>query len=51
MVRILNIEILNDKCVVIVLIYIFGIGKLRSKEILVKCNINENVRIKDLLEL
>lgn len=28
MVRILNIEILNNKCVVILLIYIYGIGRI-----------------------
>lgn len=50
MARILNIEIPNDKRVVIALTYIFGIGKSRSKEILAKCNINENVRTKDLSE-
>lgn len=50
MARILNIEIPNDKRVVIALTYIFGVGKSRSKEILAKCNINENVRTKDLSE-
>ncbi|ADM21838.1 30S ribosomal protein S13 [Mesomycoplasma hyorhinis] len=50
MARILNIEIPNDKRIVIALTYIFGIGKSRSKEILAKCNINENVRTKDLSE-
>ena len=50
MARILNIEILKDKRFVIALTYIFGIGKSRSKEILAKCNINENVRTKDLSE-
>ncbi|QJB71226.1 30S ribosomal protein S13 [Mycoplasma sp. 1654_15] len=50
MARILNIEIPNDKRIVIALTYIFGIGKSRSKEILQKCNIDENIRTKDLSE-
>lgn len=50
MARILNVEIPNNKRVVISLTYIFGIGKSRSEEILKKANIDENIRVKDLTE-
>lgn len=50
MARILNIEIPNNKRVVVSLTYIFGIGPTRAKEILAKAKINENIRVKDLTE-
>lgn len=50
MARILNVEIPNNKRVVISLTYIFGIGNSRSKEILKQANIDENIRVKDLSE-
>ncbi|MGZ9413223.1 30S ribosomal protein S13 [Mycoplasma sp. 480] len=50
MARILNIEIPNNKRVVISLTYIFGIGKSRAQEILQKAQIDENIRVKDLSE-
>ncbi|MBU4689772.1 MULTISPECIES: 30S ribosomal protein S13 [Mycoplasma] len=50
MARILNIEIPNNKRVVVSLTYIFGIGPTRAKEICAKANIDENVRVKDLSE-
>ncbi|MBN3534973.1 30S ribosomal protein S13 [Mycoplasma procyoni] len=50
MARILNIEIPNNKRVVISLTYIHGIGKSRAQEILAKANISEDIRVKDLSE-
>ncbi|UWD34313.1 30S ribosomal protein S13 [Mesomycoplasma molare] len=50
MARILNVEIPNNKRVVISLTYIFGIGKSRAQEILSKAQIDENIRVKDLSE-
>ncbi|BAW18074.1 30S ribosomal protein S13 [Mycoplasmopsis bovigenitalium] len=50
MARILNIEIPNNKRVVVSLTYIFGIGPTRAKEILAKAKIDENIRVKDLTE-
>lgn len=50
MARILNIEIPNDKRVVISLTYIYGIGKSLSKTILKDANVDENKRVKDLSE-
>ncbi|MGY6171894.1 30S ribosomal protein S13 [Candidatus Mycoplasma pogonae] len=50
MARVLNVEIPNNKRVVISLTYIYGIGKSLSQEILQKANIDENIRVKDLSE-
>ncbi|MBN0919192.1 30S ribosomal protein S13 [[Mycoplasma] gypis] len=50
MARVLNVEIPNNKRVVISLTYIYGIGKSLAKEILVKADIDENIRVKDLSE-
>lgn len=50
MARIAGVDIPNDKRVVISLIYIFGIGKPLSQEILKKVNISEDKRVKDLTE-
>ncbi|WP_036452877.1 30S ribosomal protein S13 [Mycoplasma buteonis] len=50
MARILNVEIPNDKRVVISLTYIYGIGKSIAKEICQKANIDENARVKNLSE-
>lgn len=50
MARILNIEIPENKRVIISLTYIYGIGKSISKEILKKSNIDENRKVKDLSE-
>lgn len=50
MARISNIEIPNNKRVVISLTYIYGIGKKRSQEILAKSKIDEDIRVKDLTE-
>lgn len=50
MARINNVEIPNDKRVVISLTYIHGIGKSLSQQILANIKIDENVRVKDLSE-
>ncbi len=50
MARILNIEIPNNKRVVVSLTYIFGIGRTSAKEICAKAKIDENIRVKDLTE-
>lgn len=50
MARILNVEIPNDKRVVISLTYIYGIGKTTAKEILKEAGISEDIRVKDLTE-
>lgn len=50
MARILNIEIPNNKRVVISLTYIYGIGKSLSQKILKDANVNEDLRVSDLTE-
>ncbi|UUM25313.1 30S ribosomal protein S13 [Mycoplasmopsis agalactiae] len=50
MARILNIEIPNNKRVVISLTYIYGIGRISAQEICAKAKIDENIRVKDLSE-
>ena len=50
MARILNVEIPNNKRVVISLTYIYGIGKSLAQDILKETNIDENIRVKDLSE-
>lgn len=50
MARILNVEIPNNKRVVISLTYIYGIGRTLSLSILKQANIDENIRVKDLTE-
>lgn len=50
MARILNVEIPNDKRVVISLTYIHGIGNSLAKEILKESNVDENIRVKNLSE-
>ncbi|RIV16564.1 30S ribosomal protein S13 [Mycoplasmopsis gallopavonis] len=50
MARILNVEIPNDKRIVISLTYIYGIGKTTAQEICKKANIDENARVKNLSE-
>lgn len=50
MARIAGVDIPNDKRVVISLTYIYGIGRTSSKDILVKAEINEDRRVKDLTE-
>ncbi|WP_029512830.1 30S ribosomal protein S13 [Mycoplasmopsis iners] len=50
MARILNIEIPNNKRIVISLTYIYGIGRTRAQEICAAANVDENTRTKDLTD-
>lgn len=50
MARISGVDLPNDKRVEIALTYIFGIGRTLSNEILAKCAINPDTRVKDLLD-
>jgi small subunit ribosomal protein S13 len=48
--RIQGIDLPTDKRVVIALTYIFGIGRTKSKQILERVGIDENVKVRDLTE-
>jgi len=48
--RIAGVDIPKDKRAVIALTYIYGVGATTSKQILVKANVSEEVRMKDLTE-
>ncbi|MGK7913607.1 MAG: 30S ribosomal protein S13 [Synechococcus sp.] len=48
MARIAGVDIPREKRVEIALTYIYGIGLSRSKEILVKANVNPDTRTRDL---
>lgn len=48
MARIAGVDLPNEKRVEIGLTYIFGIGRAKSNEILEKCQINPDTRVKDL---
>ncbi|MGI6076984.1 MAG: 30S ribosomal protein S13 [Fastidiosipilaceae bacterium] len=50
MARISGVDLPNNKRVEIALTYIYGIGRSLSNEILEKCNINPDVRVKDLTD-
>ena len=50
MARISGVDLPNDKRVEIALTYIFGIGRTISNEILEKCDINPDTRVKDLTD-
>jgi len=50
MARIAGVDIPREKRVVISLTYIFGIGRVKSEEILKNANISEDIRVKDLTE-
>ena len=50
MARVLNIEIPNNKRVVISLTYIYGIGNSLASKICKDAKIDENKRVKDLTE-
>ncbi len=50
MARILNVEIPNNKRVVISLTYIFGIGKNLSIQILKAAKVDQNIKVVDLTE-
>ncbi len=48
MARISGVDLPNDKRVEIALTYIYGVGRTLSNEILVKCEIDPDTRMKDL---
>lgn len=48
MARIKNIDLPNDKRVVIGLTYIYGIGPSRAKEMCANAKVSEDTRVKDL---
>ncbi len=50
MARIEGVDLPKNKRVVIGLTYIFGIGLSRSKKILEKAGVDENIRVKDLTD-
>lgn len=50
MARIAGVDLPNDKRVEIGLTYIYGIGKVRSNQILQATGINPDTRVKDLSE-
>ncbi len=50
MARIAGVDIPRDKRVVVSLTYIYGIGSSTATQVLAKCNISEDVRVKDLTD-
>jgi small subunit ribosomal protein S13 len=50
MARIAGVDLPREKRVEIGLTYIFGIGRKRSNEILAKCGINPDTRVRDLTD-
>jgi len=50
MARIVGVDLPRDKRVEIALTYIFGIGRVKSNEILTKTGISGNTRVRDLTE-
>ena len=50
MARIAGVDLPNEKRVEIGLTYIYGIGRMKSNEILSNCGINPDTRVKDLAE-
>lgn len=50
MARIAGVDLPNEKRVEIALCYIYGIGRTLSNQILEKCAINPDTRVKDLTE-
>ena len=50
MARIAGVNVPDNKKVVIALTYIYGIGLSRSRQICIRSNIGDNLRIKDLSE-
>lgn len=50
MARIAGVDLPNEKRVELGLTYIFGIGRKTSNDILAKCGINPDTRVKDLAE-
>ena len=50
MARIAGVDLPKDKRVEIGLTYLYGIGRITSKEILAKAKVNPDTRVKDLTE-
>lgn len=50
MARISGVDLPNDKRVEIGLTYIYGIGRVKSNEILAATGVNPDIRVKDLSE-
>ncbi|MGB4609265.1 MAG: 30S ribosomal protein S13 [Saccharofermentanales bacterium] len=50
MARIAGVDIPNEKRVEIGLTYIYGVGRTTATEVLDKCGINPDTRVKDLTE-
>lgn len=50
MARIAGVDLPNEKRVEIGLTYIYGIGRMKSNDILSKCGINPDTRVKDLAD-
>lgn len=50
MVRIAGVDLPQNKVAWVALTYIYGIGKTRALEILDKCNVNPQVRMRDLTQ-
>lgn len=50
MARIAGVDIPNDKCVVVSLTYIFGIGPTSAQQICSKTGVDPSRRVKDLTE-
>ena len=50
MARIAGVDLPREKRVEIGLTYIYGIGRAISKKILAECEIDPNIRVKDLTE-
>ncbi|HHU53074.1 MAG TPA: 30S ribosomal protein S13 [Clostridiaceae bacterium] len=50
MARIAGVDIPNEKRVEIGLTYIYGVGRTTATEVLEKCGINPDTRVKDLTE-
>jgi small subunit ribosomal protein S13 len=50
MARVSGVDIPNNKCAVIALTYVFGIGRSSASEILAKAQIDENKKVKDMTE-
>lgn len=50
MARISGVDLPNEKRLEIALTYIYGIGKTLSGEIITKCKLNPDTRVKDLTE-
>lgn len=49
-VRIAGVTIPNDKCLVIALTYVYGIGPTKAKQIVAMSGANPSIRVKDMPE-